>query len=104
MRDRAPRKRLIGVDLLRGFSILPVLIGHLLISKRLPEGRGSGLLRTFGVGHYGVCIFFVVSGFIITRTLLQREHGDPSNTSLRDFYARRIGRLAPLAIVVLVAG
>jgi peptidoglycan/LPS O-acetylase OafA/YrhL len=51
-------------------------------------------------GFYGVQVFFVVSGFLIT-TLLLREMERYGTISLRDFYIRRALRIWPLYYVVL---
>lgn len=53
-------------------------------------------------GFLGVDIFFVISGFLITG-LLVREVDATGRISFRDFFARRIKRILPLASVVLVA-
>ncbi|TFV85530.1 acyltransferase [Microbacterium sp. dk485] len=53
-------------------------------------------------GFVGVDVFFVVSGFLITGLLL-REVADTGRISLQDFFARRIRRLMPAAILVLLA-
>ena len=51
-------------------------------------------------GYVGVDVFFVISGFLITRLLLGEL--DRSGTiSLRGFYARRAKRLLPLSAVLL---
>ena len=44
-------------------------------------------------GYYGVDLFFVLSGFLIT-TLLIEEHERSGDISLRRFYGRRTRRLA----------
>jgi peptidoglycan/LPS O-acetylase OafA/YrhL len=81
------------VDGLRGAAVLLVLLYHL----RVPG---------FGGGFSGVDVFFVISGFVVTR-LIARElvSGD---FSLRAFYARRFWRLWPMfllmAAVTLLAG
>jgi peptidoglycan/LPS O-acetylase OafA/YrhL len=47
-------------------------------------------------GFVGVDVFFVISGFVITSSLLRVTEGDHSLLSqLRNFYARRIRRLIP---------
>jgi peptidoglycan/LPS O-acetylase OafA/YrhL len=51
-------------------------------------------------GFYGVQVFFVVSGFLIT-TLLPREMERYGTISLRDFYNRRALRIWPLYYAVL---
>lgn len=49
-------------------------------------------------GFIGVDVFFVISGFVITQ-LLQRAF-EKDTFRFRDFYARRIRRLAPLFLLV----
>jgi peptidoglycan/LPS O-acetylase OafA/YrhL len=53
-------------------------------------------------GYVGVDVFFVISGFLITAHLL-REHADRGRISLAGFYARRIRRILPAAVAVVVA-
>jgi len=66
---------------------------------------GAVLLCHAGVpflagGYVGVDVFFVVSGFLITR-LLVGELDRTGRVSLRRFYARRARRLLPLSAVLL---
>src|SRR6476659_5389288 len=51
-------------------------------------------------GYVGVDVFFVISGFLITR-LLVGELDRSGTISLRSFYARRAKRLLPLSAVLL---
>ena len=53
-------------------------------------------------GYVGVDVFFVISGFLITRLLLG-EVDRTGGISLRRFYARRARRLLPLSAVLLAA-
>ena len=61
----------------------------------------------FGFGFIGVDIFFVISGFLITRILyrdfVSSNLKDPSKSflSLTSFYLRRIRRLLPAAFTVI---
>ena len=89
---RTPSKagHLPSLDGLRAVSIALVLGGH------LSGTRGFGRLD-LGVGdyaHLGVVVFFVISGFLITRLLLS-EHAQTGTVSLKRFYARRSLRLFP---------
>ena len=57
---------------------------------------------SFSGGYVGVDVFFVLSGFLITRLLL-REVARTGTISLRHFWARRARRLLPASAVVVVA-
>ena len=62
----------------------------------------SGLPFSGNAGTVGVTVFFVLSGFLITRLLVE-EHARRGRVDLRAFYARRARRLLPAAGVFLVA-
>jgi peptidoglycan/LPS O-acetylase OafA/YrhL len=55
-----------------------------------------------GGGFVGVDLFFVLSGFLVTSVLLSEIDGTGS-LQLGRFYARRVRRLLPAAVVVVVA-
>jgi peptidoglycan/LPS O-acetylase OafA/YrhL len=50
---------------------------------------------TYGVGGIGVSIFFVLSGFLITRILLDYRNTQTFTEAARKFYWRRFLRLSP---------
>lgn len=82
--------RLPSLDGLRAISIVLVLLGHL-------SGTRGFVRLNLGVGdyaHLGVVVFFVISGFLITRLMLS-EYAAKGRISLRLFYARRALRLFP---------
>lgn len=56
----------------------------------------------FPGGFLGVDVFFVISGYLIT-ALLVREHAHTGRINLRDFYARRVRRLFPALLLVVLA-
>ncbi|MFM2077927.1 MAG: hypothetical protein RJA49_1817, partial [Actinomycetota bacterium] len=51
-------------------------------------------------GYVGVDVFFVISGYLVTRILVQEGSRGP--ISLMGYYANRMRRLLPLSTVVLV--
>lgn len=79
-------------DGLRGLAILLVLIGHSGFLEAMPH---AGMLE---YTRFGVDLFFVLSGFLITRILLDSKE---SPHYFRNFYTRRVLRIWPLYYLVL---
>jgi peptidoglycan/LPS O-acetylase OafA/YrhL len=96
-----------GIDLLRGLSILLVVVHH--TALRLPLGKGVAadvLPKWFldGLQYNGfesVFLFFVISGFLITSNSLRRW-GTLAAIDARAFYRRRAARILP-CLLILVA-
>ncbi len=70
--------------------------------RPIPPDCFFAVVRT---GYYGVSMFFVISGFLITGKVLRRElYERKPRFSIRAFYAQRLGRIFPcLALMVLIA-
>ncbi len=77
-----------ALDGLRAGAILAVVAQHAGI-----PGLG---------GYHGVTLFFVISGYLITRLLLE-EHAGSGRIQLGRFYRRRFARLGPALVVVVAA-
>lgn len=80
-----------GLDGLRALSVIAVIWQH-------TSGRPGPEISS--KGHFGVDLFFAISGVLIT-TLLLRERDRNGRISLSGFYIRRAGRIFPLYYVVL---
>ena len=76
-----------SLDGLRAVSVVLVILYH------------AGFSIVHG-GFFGVEVFFVVSGYLIT-TLLREEAARAGSVSLRGFWLRRARRLLPALFVVL---
>lgn len=76
-----------GLDGLRALAVTAVLLFH-----AFPHALPGGFI--------GVDIFFVISGYIITRTYFNRLRS--GQVSLLQFYVKRFRRLAPAYVVVLI--
>lgn len=77
------------VEGLRAIAVVPVILFHANTSF-------------FSGGYVGVDVFFVISGFLITLTLLADENFPPRERIIR-FYVRRIRRILPVLVLVVLA-
>jgi peptidoglycan/LPS O-acetylase OafA/YrhL len=79
------------IDGLRAISIISVILFHF------------GYLKN---GYLGVDVFFVISGFLITK--IAYDQAVLNNFSIKDFYLRRIRRIIPLVLfstfITLIVG
>ena len=71
---------------MRAIAVVPVVLLH------------GGAVPFFGWGFIGVDVFFVISGYLITRTLL-REFALNKRIDVIEFYRRRTLRLLPALLV-----
>lgn len=90
------------LDSLRAFACLLVIIQHWY--HEIPV---IDFLAKFQLGKMGVLIFFVLSGFLITRNLLndkcEYERGEKTRRKiLADFYVRRTLRIFPIYYISLL--
>lgn len=105
--DAGREGRNLYVDLLRGMSILVVLLLHYtlaykLVASPLAQWVPAPILRAlFYNGNYGVSVFFVISGFLITSTMVSR-YGSLAKIDVAHFYKLRFFRLYPLIVLALV--
>lgn len=91
------KQHLTQLDTVRALSIGLVLLQHF-----SPRTSFFGSEGTFPVGFIGVDIFFVLSGFLITRSLLRERCDDvPLSRRALRFTARRALRLFPVYYLVL---
>jgi len=94
------------IDVLRGVSICLVLLLHFHLSYSLldsplalvlPEGVIKALVRN---GNYGVTMFFVISGYLITSTTMKR-YGSLAEVDVPGFYAFRFARIVSCLVLAL---
>jgi peptidoglycan/LPS O-acetylase OafA/YrhL len=87
-----------ALDGVRGLAIVMVLFVHF-VGNEVPQNRLEGLARKIAnYGVWGVDLFFVLSGFLITGILWDAKRGPHF---FRNFYIRRTLRIFPLYYGVL---
>jgi len=90
-------KYLPNLDGLRAIAAFAVIVAHFFKVKTLVD---FPILSTIAQqGHSGVSLFFVLSGFVITRILLQSVN---ENNYFKNFYGRRTLRIFPLYYFALI--
>lgn len=85
---QAGERRIVGLDGLRGLMTMFVLVSHFF-------GEVEHGIKAAMVGWIAVDVFFVLSGFLIGRLILQRQH---HANFFAVFYARRFFRLIPIYV------
>jgi len=82
------RPRLDGLDALRGLAAMAVVLFHYTTRFDQLFGHESVPLVSFPYGHYGVNLFFIISGFVIFMTIERSK-------APMDFVVSRFSRLYP---------
>src|SRR5258707_4502662 len=87
--------RIASLDVLRGCAAAAVMLHHhgqyyeVLFPGRTP------LDFDMGPGHFGVELFFIISGFVILMTIERKN-------TIRDFAISRVTRLMPASLAALL--
>jgi peptidoglycan/LPS O-acetylase OafA/YrhL len=95
------------VDFLRGISILLVLLLHFSLAYHLSDSvLGTIFSKKVIVsitrnGNYGVTMFFVISGFLITSKSIER-YKQLGNLKAIEFYLMRFARIVPTLVLLLL--
>lgn len=93
-----------GLDTLRALAVLTVIYQHWGPLGFKPVWLRFSFYRMIPTGTVGVDIFFVLSGFLITKILLdaRKEIPDQRMKIIKSFYVRRILRLFPIYFLVVL--
>ncbi len=97
--------RVAGADFLRAAACLLVLIHHLIL--RIDLNKTEGLrptLTALRFGNFGVAIFFILSGFLLSLPFWRSLDAGCAMPDLRTYVLRRAARIVPGYWVALTAG
>nr|BDT31527.1 acyltransferase [Myxococcus sp. MH1] len=97
--ELASPRRMDGLDVLRAFAILGVLVFH--APAAVHDAVPYAVRFAFAHGWMGVDLFFVLSGYLVGRQVFATEEGPTLGAQLRTFWLKRWMRTLPLYFVVL---
>lgn len=99
------------IDGLRFLAIASVILFHcqLYLAEKSNWGGVETVLQDFPIwnktlqnGHWGVQLFFVISGFILGLPFAKHYLSNNRKPDLKDYFIRRITRLEPPYILIMV--
>ncbi len=91
-----PHRRIVELDALRAFAALNLIAFHFTHVYEVKFGFVTPLGFEWPFGAYGVELFFILSGYVNSMSLLRR--GKPV-----DFVAARLIRIIPIFLLVILA-
>jgi peptidoglycan/LPS O-acetylase OafA/YrhL len=100
MSEKKLTQRNFGLDIIRSLAIMMVLICHFMLLNK----NSSVFIKkvSFLFGIYGVELFFVLSGFLIGKILINLFYKDNYISHIKMFYLRRWFRTLPLYYLALI--
>lgn len=95
-----------NLDSIRTVAFFTVFLAHSVASD-IPSIIGNPIYNFFDVFRsvfsFGVPVFFVLSGFLISYLMLKEQEGE-AGFSVKNFYMRRVLRIWPVYYVVIIFG
>jgi peptidoglycan/LPS O-acetylase OafA/YrhL len=93
-----------NLDGLRFFAFIHVFISHAFVDRAAAHSSFFSSLKSYlAPGFFGIDLFFVLSGFLITWTLLEERFLNRS-INLKNYFARRSLRIWPLYFLLVGIG
>lgn len=94
-----------GLDTIRAVAVLVVILGHWGPSLDPNTRAGRAVDTLIQNGRFGVVLFFVLSGFLITGILLNEKVKNTAGkhfTIIKNFFVRRALRIFPIYYAVVI--
>jgi len=98
--------RLDGIDILRGIAVTAVIVYHFFVILGLTQHGLYPYIKAFG--SLGVPLFFVISGYLIYRSVERNVNQKGTKKGVLNYFLHRFFRILPayyfnLFIVILIA-
>ncbi len=96
------------IDGLRFVAIITVIAYHIRMIGLFHLGHGphepvtDAVSYVFAAGHFGVMLFFTISGFVLSLPFARQYLAAGKKISLRDYFIRRITRIEPPYVIHLL--
>ena len=94
--------RFIAIMAVIAYHVRAVCLFHLGHNPEAETGAGGLVAKTFEAGHYGVQLFFAISGCILSLPFARQYLCGERQVSLRQYYARRVTRIEPPYVIHLL--
>lgn len=96
-----------GLDGIRAFAAVAVVVFHVTGHVGRDVGTGSVVdlsadAWTSPLGNYGVCVFFLLSGFLLFRPFVAAHLASRPGPDVRSYFRRRLLRIFPAYWIVMV--
>ena len=93
--------RFASIALVVAFHLSGYTVGKSTV-RQLPNYANSLVERITATGHYGVELFFIISGFVLALPFARHYMREEPAPQLRAYYLRRLTRLEPPYIVAML--
>ncbi|RNM26512.1 acyltransferase [Dickeya undicola] len=94
--------RIADIDRLRAVAVLGTIYSHI-PDLWLWKIDSLEFMRKFTGGYAGVILFFVISGFVISKSLLPKfnaaQSNEDKNSVIKSFFIKRLFRITPSALI-----
>ena len=93
---RAPRLYFPYIDAARAVAVTLVLVYHLIPNPVWDSLSLTGISNIFRIGWIGVDLFFVISGFVISLSLIRNIENFGIDNYRKPYFRNRLARIVPL--------
>ena len=94
--------RFIAIMAVIAYHVRGVCLSRLGFDPAADSSPGGLIGRTFEAGHFGVQLFFAISGCILSLPFARQYLCGDSCVSLRQYYLRRVTRIEPPYVIHLI--